>query len=82
MGRPIVLDNKRRASFGPEFRPGDAFIRSVNGGRVTFEKLERDDVPVVKPVRRGKGKWLMLPRGLKISRATIAAAICADRDAR
>jgi hypothetical protein len=82
MSKPVVLDNKRRASFGPEFQPGDAFVRSVSGNRVTFEKIERDDVPVVKPVRRGKGKWLMLPRGLKISRATIAAAIRADRDAR
>jgi hypothetical protein len=82
MSKPIVLDNKRRASFGPEFHPGDAFIRSVNGSRVTFEKIERDDAPVVKPVRRGKGKWLMLPRGLKISRTAIAAAIRADRDAR
>jgi hypothetical protein len=82
MSRPIVLDNKRRASFGPEFRPGDTFIRSVSGSRVTFEKIERDDVPVAKPVRRGKGKWLMLPRGLKISRATIADAIRADRTGR
>jgi hypothetical protein len=82
MSKPIVLDNKRRASFGPEFQPGDAFVRSVNGNRVVFEKIERDDVPVVKPVRRGKGKWLMLPRNVKISRATVAAAIRADRDAR
>jgi hypothetical protein len=42
---------------------------------------ERDDLPVVKPVRRGKGRWLMFPRNVKISRATIAAAIRTDRDA-
>jgi hypothetical protein len=82
MSKPIVLDNKRRASFGREFQPGDAFVRSVSGNRVLFEKIERNDAPVVKPVRRGKGKWLMLPRDVKISRATIAAAIRADRDAR
>jgi hypothetical protein len=82
MSKPIVLDNKRRASFGPEFRPGDTFVRSISGSRVTFEKIERNDVPVVKPVRRGKGKWLMMPLGVKISRKTIAAAIRADRDAR
>ena len=80
MSKPVVLDNKRRASFGPEFQPGDTFVRSVSGSRVTFEKIERSDVPVVKPVRRGK--WLMMPPGVKISRATITAAIRADRDAR
>jgi hypothetical protein len=82
VSKPIVLDNKRRASFGSEFQPGDAFVRSVSGNRVTFEKIERADAPVVKPMRRGRGKWLMLPPGVKISRATIAAAIRADRDAR
>jgi len=82
MSKPIVLDNKRRASFGPEFQPGDAFVRSVSGNRVVFEKLEQEDAAVVRPVRRGKGKWLMLPRNVKVSRATIAAAIRADRDAR
>ena len=38
MSRPIVLDDKRRASFSPDFRPGDTFVRSVNGNRVVFEK--------------------------------------------
>lgn len=38
MSKPVVLDNKRRASFGPEFQPGDTFVRSVSGNRVTFEK--------------------------------------------
>ena len=80
MNRPIVLDNKRRASFGSDFNPGDTFVRSVSGSRVTFEKIERTDVPVVKPVRRGK--WLMMPPSVKISRKTVAAAIRADRDAR
>ena len=49
--------------------------------RASFSpKFHPGDVPVVKPVRRGKGKWLMLPRNVKFSRAMIAAAIRADRD--
>jgi hypothetical protein len=80
MSRPIVLDNKRRATFGSDFRPGDTFIRSVDGNRVTFEKIQIKDVPVIRPVRRGK--WLMFPPGLKISRDKISAAIRADRDSR
>jgi hypothetical protein len=62
MSKLVVQDNKRRASFRPEFQLGD--------------------VPVVKPVRRGKGKWLMFPRNVKISRATIVTAIRASRDTR
>jgi hypothetical protein len=50
------------------------------GKRVIVVKTERNDVPVVKPVRRGK--WLMMPPEVKISRRTITAAIRADRDAR
>jgi hypothetical protein len=82
MSNQVVLDNKRRASFGSAFQPGDTFVRSVSGNRVVFEKIECDDVPVVKPVRRGKGKWLMLPRNAKFSSAALAAALRADRDAR
>jgi hypothetical protein len=37
---------------------------------------------MVKPVRRGKGRWLMLPHNVTVSRSAIAAAIRADRDAR
>ena len=79
MSRPIVLDNKRRASFGPDFRPGDTFVRSVNGNRVVFEKVGVVEAPLVKP-RRTKEGWLMMPR--KISSDLIAAAVRADRDAR
>jgi hypothetical protein len=43
--------------------------------------FQPNDAPAIKPVRRGKGKWLMLPRSVKISRSTIAAAIRADRGA-
>jgi hypothetical protein len=45
-------------------------------------EFQPGDVPVVKPVRRGKGKWLMFPRNVKISRATIVAAIRAYRGSR
>ncbi|HEX4351119.1 MAG TPA: hypothetical protein VH251_12060 [Verrucomicrobiae bacterium] len=62
MTKPVLKDNKRRASFSP--------------------KYQSDAVPVVKPVRRGRGKWLMFPRDVKISRATIAPAIRADRGTR
>ena len=76
MSKPVVLDNKRRASFGPEFQPGDTFVRSVSGSRVTFEKVETE-VPTVRP-RRTKEGWLMLP--MKLDKKKIAAAIRADRD--
>jgi hypothetical protein len=79
MSRPIVLDNKRRASFGSDFRPGDTFVRSVDGNRVVFEKVEVVEAPLVKP-RRTKEGWLMMPR--KFDRARLVAAIRADRDAR
>lgn len=36
----VRLDNKRRASFGPSFKPGDSFQREVHGDTVIFRKVE------------------------------------------
>jgi hypothetical protein len=79
MSKPIVLDNKRRASFGTAFRPGDTFVRAVDGNRVIFEKVELAASRLVQP-RRTKQGWLMMPR--PFDRKKLVAAIRADRDAR
>ncbi len=79
MSNPIVLDNKRRASFGPNFKPGDSFLREVNGGTVIFRKLEPVQPPLVRP-RKIKGRWVGAK--VKLDRDAIVAAIRADRESR
>ena len=44
MSRTVQLDEKRRASFGTEFLPGDSFVREVSGNVVTFRKQEHRPV--------------------------------------
>ena len=36
----ITIDEKRRASLGSEFKPGDSFRREVHGNTVIFRKVE------------------------------------------
>ena len=79
MPSKIVLDNKRRGSFGPDFRPGDSFLREVRGGTVTFHKLEPAEPPLVRP-RRVKGRWMGAK--IKISDQEIVDAIRKDRESR
>jgi hypothetical protein len=73
----VVLDSKRRADFGPTFRPGDIFVREVRGGSVVFRKIESSEPPLVR-ARRIKGRWV--GADVKISDAEIVEAIRRDRD--
>ena len=79
MSNKIVLDNKRRATFGPAFAPGDSFSREIAGDTVTFRKLQPAEPPLVR-ARKIKGRWM----GAKIdlSRDAILRAVREDRDSR
>ena len=79
MRNKIVLDNKRRGTFGPGFQPGDSFAREVSGNTVTFHKLEPAEVPLVR-ARKVKGKWMGAP--VRLSRKAIVEAIREDRESR
>ena len=79
MANKIVLDNKRRGSFGSAFLPGDSFAREINGDVVTFRKLQPAEAPLVH-ARKVKGKWV--GADIKLSREDIVKAIQRDRDER
>jgi hypothetical protein len=79
MSTPIVLDNKRRASFGPTFSPGDSFVRDVQGDTVVFRKLRPVEPPLVR-ARKVKGRWVGAK--VELDRDAIIAAIRADRESR
>jgi hypothetical protein len=79
MTSKVILDNKRRGSFGPEFQPGDAFLREVNGETVTFRKLAPVEKPVVR-ARKVKGRWV--GAAVNYSQDEIVRAIRSDRESR
>lgn len=79
MANKIVLDNKRRGTFGPDFRPGDAFEREIDGDTVTFRKLKLSDPPLVR-ARKVNGRWI--GANLNPSRDAILRAIREDRESR
>jgi len=79
MPSKVVLDNKRRGTFGPEFKPGDSFLREVSGDTVVFRKLQPAEPPLVR-ARRVKGKWV--GADITLSREAIVEAIRRDRESR
>jgi hypothetical protein len=79
MGNKIVLDNKRRGTFGPSFEPGDSFAREISGNTVMFRKLTPVEVPLVR-ARKVNGKWI--GAAVKLSRKAILQAIREDRESR
>src|SRR5262245_6134874 len=79
MKNKIVMDNKRRGTFGPEFQPGDYFAREVNGNVVIFRKFEPVEPPLVR-ARTGNGKSMSSP--VNLSRKPIVEAICQGHESR
>ena len=79
MTRKIVLDNKRRGSFGSGFYPGDSFSREVSGNTVVFRKLEPIEPPLVR-ARKIKGRWVGAP--VKLSPQAIVEAIRQARESK
>jgi hypothetical protein len=79
MANKIVLDNKRRGSFGSAFLPGDSFVREINGNIVTFRKMQPAEPPLVR-ARKVKGRWV--GADIKIPREEIVKAIHRDREER
>ena len=76
----LVADKNGRICSAEFFPPRTAFDASRQpDGSVRVVELVEKDVPLVKPIRTREG-FLMLP--VKASRATIRAALRADRDAR
>jgi hypothetical protein len=75
----VVLDNKRRGSFGPAFRPGDSFLRQVSGDTVVFRKLQPVEPPLVR-ARKVKGRWI--GAAVKLPRQGILDALREDRESR
>jgi hypothetical protein len=79
MASKVTLDNKRRGSFGPDFRPGDTFLREVNGETVTFRKLAPATGPILR-ARKVKGRWI--GAALKVPAQAIVDAIREDRESK
>jgi hypothetical protein len=79
MAEMVVLDNKRRGSFGPEFKPGDSFVREIKGETVVFRRLQVVEPPLVR-ARKIRGKWM--GAGIKQSRQGIIDSIREDREQR
>ena len=48
MSKTVTIDEKRRASLGPSFSPGDSFVREINGDKVTFTRVEPVRTPAAK----------------------------------
>jgi hypothetical protein len=76
----VVLDNKRRGSFGPDFKPGDVFLREVDGEKVTFRKLALVEAPLAR-ARKVKGRWVGAA-AIEYSREDIIRSIREDRESR
>jgi len=77
----IKADNRSRVKL-PDVKPGTVFELNTRGsGHFSLVEVvpKKLDVPLVKPVRRKNGLY-MLP--VKVDRAEIIAAIRADRDSR
>ena len=79
MNKTIILDSKRRGSFGSGFNPGDAFLREVNGGTITFRKLAPEEIPLLH-ARKVNGKWM--GADIALDRQSIVESIREDREAR
>lgn len=77
MADTVVLDNKRRGSFGLEFKPGDSFVREVKGETVVFRRLRVAEPPLVR-VRKIGGKWM--GADVKRPRQAIIHSIREDRE--
>ena len=74
------LDGRRRGIFPSPFQPGDSVVREYqDSNRVTFRLLKPAEVPVVKSLRK-KGYTIL--KAPAVSRAAIAEALRAERDAR
>ena len=78
MSNSICLDDKRRATFPPVFKPGDVFERAVQGNTVIFRKLVVAEAPEVKPVK--SHGMLMLGEDWEWDTEKVLAAIREDRN--
>lgn len=66
--------------FSFPFQPGDSVVREYqDSNRVTFRLLKPAEVPVVKSLRK-KGYTIL--KAPAVSRAAVAEALRAERDAR
>ena len=76
----LKADNYKRVRL-PDAEPGQMFAYENEGNvlKLTLVTTADEAVPVVKLVRRPDGTY-SFPKGVKISRADIRAAIRADRD--
>jgi hypothetical protein len=73
----LKADNRSRVKL-PDVKPGTVFEYTNNGpGRFNLVEVQPKDAPVVKPIKRKNGLY-MLP--VKVDRKEIIAAIRADRD--
>jgi hypothetical protein len=75
----LKADNLSRVKL-PDVKPGTVFEYTNNApGHFNLVEVQPKDVPVVKPIKRNNGLY-MLP--VKVDRKEIIAAIRADRDSR
>lgn len=76
----VKADDKQRVRL-PDIKPGQVFIREMAGDviKLTPVKVDEDDVPVVKLIRRRDGTYFW---PAKLTKRQIVAAIRRDRDSR
>ncbi len=72
------LDSKRRAVFPEQFQPGDAFLEEVRNGRIVYQLIPSEEVPVAEVERRDGRLFVNRP----LDRAAIARAVREERDSR
>jgi hypothetical protein len=78
----VKADNRQRVRI-PDIKPGQVFALNREGNvvKLTPVKPVEEDVPVVRLVKGPHGLY-RFPKGVKITREQIRAAIRADRDSR
>jgi hypothetical protein len=78
----VKVDNRKRVTLRFA-KPGQVFAWEMSGEviKLTPVKPVEPEVPVIKLVKGPNGLY-RLPKGMKLSREEITAAIRADRDSR
>ena len=80
MSSVIRLDDQRRGVFPDPFKPADTLMADVLApDTISMRLVNRAEVATVEP-RWVKGR--LFGADVKLSRAEITAAVCADRDGR
>jgi hypothetical protein len=76
----LVADSRGRLTAAEIFEPGKAFdVLRLPNGQILISELAKKETPVVRP-RRVKGR--LRGAAIELDRASVAAAVRAERDER